>query len=198
MGKVLIRFYEELNDFLPPGKRRRDFEVPLNRKEAVREIIERLGVPPEQVDLLLVNGQSAALDDVVGEGDRISVYPVFERFNIRGVSRVRENPLRGLKFIVDSDLKTLAQALERLGLDIWFRDDLHREETLQAAKQEHRIFLTVQGDIRGPRGFDRMIVLKPGSLREQVDQVIDALDLGVEPEQESDYERKKPGEASHE
>jgi hypothetical protein len=198
MGKVLIRFYEELNDLLPPGKRRRDFEVPLNRKEAVREIIEKLGVPPEQVDLLLVNGQSAALDDVVGEGDRISVYPVFERFNIRGVSRVRENPLRGLKFIVDSDLKTLAQALERLGLDIWFRDDLHREETLQAAKQEHRIFLTVRGDIRGSRGLDRMIVLKPGSLREQVHQVIDALDLGVEPEQESHYERRKGGEASHE
>jgi uncharacterized protein len=198
MGKVLIRFYEELNDFLPPGKRKRDFEVPLNGNETVREIIEKLGVPPEQVDLLLVNGQSAALDHLVGEGDRVSVYPVFERFNIQGVSRVRERPLRELSFILDSDLKALAQALERLGQDVCFREALHREETLQAAKQEHRIFLTVQGDIRGLQGLDRVIVLKPGSLREQVHQVIDALDIGVEPERESYYERKKRGEASHE
>jgi len=197
MGMVLIRFYEELNDFLPPGKRKRDFEVPLNGKETVQKIIEKLGVPRALVDLLLVNGQSASFDNVVGEGDRISVYPVFERFNIRGVSRVRENPLRGLKFIVDSDLKALAQALERLGLDICFRGDLHREETLQAAKKEHRIFLTLREDLPGSRGLDRMIVLKPGSLREQVHQVIDALDLGVEPEQESHYERKQRGEASH-
>jgi len=68
MGTVLIRFYEELNDWLPPGKRKRDFEVPLNGKETVREIIETLGVPAEQVDLLLVNGQSAALEEVVKEG----------------------------------------------------------------------------------------------------------------------------------
>ena len=198
MGTVLIRFYEELNDFLPPGKRKRDVEVPLNGNETVREIIEKLGVPPEQVDLLLVNGQSAALDDLVGEGDRVSVYPVFERFNIQGVSRVREKPLRELSFIVDSDLKALAQALERLGQDVCFREELHKGETLQAAKQEHRIFLTVQGDIQGSQGLDRVIVLKPGSLCEQVHQVIDALDIGVEPGQESYYDRKKRGEASHE
>jgi len=57
---------------------------------------------------MLVNGKSATLDDLVGEGDRISVYPVFERLNIEGVSRVREKPLRRLRFIVDNDLKGLA------------------------------------------------------------------------------------------
>jgi hypothetical protein len=180
MGRVLIRFYEELNDFLPPGKRKRDFEVPLNGKETVQEIIEKLGVPRALVDLLLVNGQSASFDDVVGEGDRISAYPVFERFNIKGVSRVREKPLRELRFIVDSDLKALAQALERLGLDIWLCEDLHREEALQAAKKEQRIFVTLQADPPGSRRFDRMIVLKSGSLRDQVRQVMDELDLRAE------------------
>lgn len=196
MGNVLIRFYEELNDFLPPGKRKKDFEVPLKGREAVCEIIEKLGVPPAQVDLLLVNGRSAALDDIVGEGDRISVYPVFERFNIKGVSRVREKPLREPRFILDSDLKALALALERLGLDICFLGDLRREETLQAAKKEHRIFLTLKGELPGPEGFDRMILLEPGSLGEQVRQVMDALNLKVEPEQESHHERQKRTEAS--
>lgn len=198
MGMVLIRFYEELNDFLPPGKRKRDFEVPLNGKETVQEIIEKLGVPRALVDLLLVNGQSASFDDVVGEGDRISAYPVFERFNIKGVSRVREKPLRQLRFIVDSDLKALAQALESLGLDVGFSEDLDSGQIPQVAKAEHRILLTARGDCPGFDKLDRTLVLKPGSLSEQVQQVIDALDLGIEPEQESYHERQKQREASRE
>jgi hypothetical protein len=195
---VLIRFYEELNDFLPPGKSKRDFEVPLNGKETVQEIIEKLGVPRALVDLLLVNGQSASFDDVVGQGDRISVYPVFERFNIKGVTRVRGKPLRELRFIVDSDLKALAQALESLGLDVGFSEDLDSGQILQVAKAEHRILLTARGDFPGFLELDRTLVLKPGSLSEQVHQVIDALDLGIEPEQESDHERQKQREASRE
>ena len=177
MGMVVIRFYEELNDFLPPGKRKRDFEVPLNGKETVREIIEKLGVPRALVDLVLVNGQSASFDDVVGEGDRISAYPVFERFNIKGVSRVREKPLRELRFIVDSDLKALAKALESLGLDVGFCEDLDSGQILQVAKAEHRILLTAQRDFPGFHKLDRTLVLKQGSLSEQVQQIIDALDL---------------------
>jgi hypothetical protein len=177
MGKALFRFYEELNDGLPPGKRKRDFEVPLEGKETAREVIEKLGVQPEEVDLLLVNGQSADLDYVVEEGDRISAYPVFERLDIKGVSRVREKPLRKLRFIVDSDLKSLARSLEALGLDVSFCGDLGREQILQLAKEEHRILLTQQRDLRQPQELDRMIVLKPGSVHELVDQVIQALDL---------------------
>ncbi|MCU0595067.1 MAG: Mut7-C ubiquitin/RNAse domain-containing protein [Desulfobacterota bacterium] len=184
MGKVLIRFYEELNEFLPADRRKRDLEIPLKRRKGVRELIETLGVPTAQVDLLLINGRSAALDDVVREGDRISVYPVFERFNIRGVSRVREKPLRKLKFIVDSDLKLLGQAMGRLGLDVRFRDDLETGEILRAAKAEHRILLTRRNDLSRLQTMDRVIVIRTGSLEEQVREVTDALDLRVEAEQE--------------
>jgi sulfur carrier protein ThiS len=191
MGKVLIRFYEELNDYLPPGKRKRDFEVPLNGNETVRQIVGRLGVPPAQVDLLLVNGQSVSLEEVVNQGDRISVYPVFESLDIEEVSRVREKPLRSLRFIADADLKTLAQALERLGLDVFSREGLGREEILQAAKEERRVLLTLQSDLEGSQELERMIVLRPGSLHEQIHQVIDALDLRVDVGEERAHEGKE-------
>jgi uncharacterized protein len=196
MAEALFRFYEELNDGLPPGKRKRDFGVSLKGKETLREILERLGVPAARVDLLLVNGRSAGLDDVVREGDRISVYPVFERLDIEGVSRVREKPLRRLRFIVDNDLKGLAQSLERLGLDVLYDEDLRGEEILQAAKKENRILLTLKRELAGSQELERMIVLKPGSLREQVHQVIDALDLRVERGQEREHERRRQREAS--
>jgi len=195
MAEALFRFYEELNDGLPPGKRKRDFGVSLKGKETLREILERLGVPAARVDLVLVNGRSAALDDVVREGDRISVYPVFERLDIEGVSRVREKPLRRLRFIVDNDLKGLAQSLERLGLDVLYDEDLRGEEILQAAKKENRILLTLKRELAGAQELERMMVLKPGSLREQTHQVIDALDLGVERVQESEHERRRQREA---
>ena len=191
MAQVLCRFYEELNDGLPPDKRKKDFEVSLKGKETLREILENLGVPAARVDLLLVNGRSAALDDVVGEGDRISVYPVFERLDIEGVSRVREKPLRRLRFIVDKDLKALAQSLERLGLDVRSDEHLRGEETLQEARKERRILLTLKSELPGSQELDRMIVLKPGSLREQVHQVIDALDLRDERGQKREHERKR-------
>jgi hypothetical protein len=195
MAEALFRFYEELNDGLPPGKRKRDFGVSLKGKETLREILERLGVPAARVDLLLVNGRSAALDDVVREGDRVSVYPVFERLDIEGVSRVRDKPLRRLRFIVDNDLKGLAQSLERLGLDVLYDEDLRGEEILQAAKKENRILLTLKRELAGSQELERMIVLKPGSLREQTHQVIDALDLRVERGQEREHERRRQREA---
>ena len=183
MGKVLIRFYEELNDFLPPGKRKKDVEASLHGNETVREIIERLGVPAEKVDLLLLNGRSASLEEFVKEGDRISVYPVFERFNIRDVSRVREKPLRRLRFIADSDLRGLGQALARLGLDVFLGSDLDASQILQVAKAEHRVLLTGRSELSRFQEIDRVIVIRPGTLEEQVHQVTNALDLRVEPEQ---------------
>ena len=178
MEKAVFRFYEELSDDLPPGKRKKDFEVSLEGKKTVREIIEKMGVPPAEVDLLLVNGQSVDLDYVVREQDRISVYPVFETLNIKGASRVREKPLRTLKFIVNRELEALAESLKGLGLDVCFRGDLDGEQILRIAKGERRILLTQEEGLLESQEIDRVIVLKSGSLHEQVNQVIHALDLG--------------------
>jgi uncharacterized protein with PIN domain len=70
-------------------------------------------------------------------------------------------------------------------LDVFFREGLEREGILHAAKEERRILLTLQSDLEGSRELERMIVLRPGSLHEQIHQVIDALDLRIEVPQES-------------
>jgi hypothetical protein len=41
-------------------------------------------------------------------GDAVSVYPVFESFDIASVSRVRPVPLRDLRFVLDVHLGRLA------------------------------------------------------------------------------------------
>jgi hypothetical protein len=49
---------------------------------SVRDFLESFGVPLTEVDLILVNGVSAGLDRLVRPGDRLSVYPVFESFDL--------------------------------------------------------------------------------------------------------------------
>src|SRR6266496_3128709 len=106
-----FRFYEELNDFLAPDRRKRDFDVRCAREATVKNAIESLGVPHTEVELILVNGHSVDFSYRMRDGDRVSVYPMFEAFDIEPLLRVRPQPLRATRFIADSHLGGLARLL---------------------------------------------------------------------------------------
>lgn len=93
-GEVTFRFYEELNDHLPEVTRKKDVRFQFSKLTTIKEAIECLHVPPAEVDLLLVNGRSVSLDYLLEGGDRISVYPIFERLDISSITKVRERPLK--------------------------------------------------------------------------------------------------------
>ncbi len=63
MPEAIFRFYEELNDLLPRHRQKTDFEVAFDGKRSVKDMIEALGVPPADVDLILVNGRSESNRD---------------------------------------------------------------------------------------------------------------------------------------
>src|SRR5882724_8575676 len=89
-----FRFYEELNDFLAPARRRREFSAPCARAATTKHMIEALGVPHTEVELVLVNGESVGFDRLLADGDRVAVFPVFEVFDVTPLLRLRERPLR--------------------------------------------------------------------------------------------------------
>lgn len=142
MAGVTLRFYAELNDFLPPERRQTAFTVPLARQTSVKDLIESLGVPHTEVDLILVNGESVDFAYRVRAGDRISVYPVFEALDIAPLVRVRPRPLREPRFVLDTHLGKLALYLRMLGFDALYRNDYADEELARISSQEHRILLT--------------------------------------------------------
>ncbi len=88
-----FRFYEELNDHLPQGRRKCSFRVDLAGRPTVGELIASLGVPLEEVDLLLVDGVSCDFERRLHGGERVAVYPVFERFDISSLVRLAGRPL---------------------------------------------------------------------------------------------------------
>jgi uncharacterized protein with PIN domain len=137
-----FRFYEELNDFLPPEKRKVDFEHYFEGKPAIKDIIEAIGIPHTEVDMILVDGNSVGFDYQLQDGDRVSVYPVFESFDISAVSRVRRTPLREPRFILDVHLGKLSRQLRLLGFDTLYSNVFEDEEIVNISVQENRLILT--------------------------------------------------------
>ena len=58
MKKIHLRFYEELNDFLPADKKKIRFEHKFIDRSSVKDLIESYGIPHTEIDMILVNGQS--------------------------------------------------------------------------------------------------------------------------------------------
>ena len=92
--RVRVRFYQELGDFLAPHLRGREFELTASRGTTTKALVEHCGVPHGEVDLLLVEGESVDFSYQVQHGQRVSVFPVFESFDISALTRVRPAPLR--------------------------------------------------------------------------------------------------------
>lgn len=142
MKRVFLRFYAELNDFLPPERRMTEFEYSFYVAPSVRDVIESAGVPHTEVDLILVNGRSVDFSYVVEDGERISVYPVFESIDIGPLVRLRPKPLRQARFVLDVHLGRLAAYLRMAGFDALYRNDYTDERLAAISSAEERILLT--------------------------------------------------------
>lgn len=142
MVTATFRFYEELNDFLAPSQRRRDLSCPCARAATVKHMIEALGVPHTEVELILVNGESVPFERLVEDGDRVAVYPKFESLDVTPLLRVREHPLRNLRFVADAHLGGLAHLLRMTGFDTLYDNHFEDSEIARIAADEQRIVLT--------------------------------------------------------
>ena len=142
MVRAWFRFYAELNDFLPPERRQAAFPHTFDQRASIKDVIESLGVPHTEVDLILVNGQSVDFSCLVRDGDRVSVYPVFEALDISPLALVRPAPLREVRFVLDAHLGRLAAYLRLAGFDTVCQPDPGDAELADTSLREQRILLT--------------------------------------------------------
>lgn len=139
---ISIRFYEELNDFLPEDKRKKIYQINYLGRQSVKDLIESQGVPHTEVDLVIVNNISVDFNYIINPGDFISVYPIFESIDITKLTKVREKPLRELKFILDVHLGKLAKYLRLLGFDTIYNNNYSDLDVIKISNTEKRIILT--------------------------------------------------------
>lgn len=140
MGKANLRFYAELCDLVgePSGRIEREFLG----SPGVKDLIEACGVPHTEVDLVLVNGEPVDFAYRIADGDRVSVYPVFEAFDVGDISEVRASPLRVTRFVLDVHLGKLARFLRLLGLDVVYSPERDDADLVQDSLEADRILLT--------------------------------------------------------
>ncbi|MBN2533384.1 MAG: Mut7-C ubiquitin/RNAse domain-containing protein [Spirochaetales bacterium] len=177
MIKVHIRFYEELNFFIRPEKRKQLIERHCKEGTTVKALIETCGIPHTEVDLVLVNGESRGFSYQLENNDRISVYPVFESFDIGKVSRVRPAPLRVIRFILDVHLGKLAKRLRLLGFDTLYSNTYTDEELSELSKKERRIILTRDTGLLKRKIITHGYYVRSRDPKEQLFEVIRRFDL---------------------
>lgn len=140
--KVYCRFYEELNEYLPAHRRKVEFVHEFDGMLTLMDLMEVLGVPSGEIDLILVNRESVDLTYRLQDNDRVSVYPVFESMDISSLSRIRSNPLRETRFVTSRNLRSMTRHLKMLGFDVKYSIDASNEELYRISREEKRILLT--------------------------------------------------------
>jgi len=140
MRDVSFRFYAQLSDFLPPGRRGRRFTHLLAGPASVKDTIEALGVPHSEVDLILINGQMEDFSHPLSIGDDVSVFPAFRAIDVTSLRRVGADAPRPARFALDVHLRKLASLLRLAGFDaVLLADDA---ELAGTAARDERILLT--------------------------------------------------------
>ena len=177
MPKGTFRFYEELNDFLPKHRRKTDFEATFKGKRSIKDMIEALGVPHTEIDLILVNGNSVDFNYILQDEDRVSVYPVFESLNITDVTLLKKIPLRRNKFIADINLGNIIKYMRVLGLDLYYDPLLSTREIIEISKRENRVILTKSRKLLKFKDVSHGIFIRPGTTTEQIRRIIYYLDI---------------------
>jgi uncharacterized protein len=177
MTRLYIRFYEELNDFLPMEKRKNKFVYDIFGSPSVKDVIESLGVPHTEVDLILVNGKSIDFSYNVQDEDDISVYPVFETLDITDVQHLRPKPLRDPKYILDVHLGSLARYMRLAGFDTLYRNDLDDEQIVSISLKEKRSILTRNRQILKRNDVTHAYWIRSTEVKEQLKEIINRFHL---------------------
>ena len=177
MKTAHIRFYEELNDFLPPPQRKQRFDIHFNGTPSIKDVIESQGVPHTEIDLILVNGTSVRFNYKLKNEDDVSVYPLFESFDISSLQRLRAKPLRHPKFVLDVHLGTLAKYMRMLGFDTKYQNDFLDEQIIEISLKEKRTVLTRDLGILKQKKLTHGYYVRNTKPVKQIEEIIRRFDL---------------------
>ena len=144
MAEATLRFFGSLNDFLPAARRSAAFAARVERGQTVKDLIEAVGVPHPEVDVVLANGAAVDFAYAVDDGDVIAVYPAGAAAEAPTGARLIHLALSPPepRFVLDVHLGRLAAYLRMLGFDTVYQTDCDDDVLARIAHDEGRILLT--------------------------------------------------------
>lgn len=178
-----LRFYAELRDLLPRRHRSGRVRHRVIETQSVKDLIESYGVPHTEVEVILADGASVGFAHRPSAGQRISVYPVFEAFDVRPLIRLRPEPLRQTRFVLDGHLGALARRLRLLGFDCIYATDSDDDDLVELSVHGRRILLTRDRLLLRRRAITHGYLLRSDRPDRQVREVVRRFQLSgsIEP-----------------
>ncbi len=73
--KIDVYLYASLAKYLPQNVAGRYVTLDVDANSRIRDVVELLTIPEKSIKLIFVNGTHAQLDTVVGDGDRVGLFP---------------------------------------------------------------------------------------------------------------------------
>jgi uncharacterized protein with PIN domain len=140
-------------------------------------MIEALGVPHTEVELILLNGAAVGLDVLLRNGDRVAVYPKFETFDVASLLRIRPRTQRTLRFVADAHLGGLARLLRMAGFDTLYDNHADDAEIAACSEREGRIVLTRDRDLLKRRAVTHGCYIRNLKAERQLGELVDRLDM---------------------
>ena len=177
MPQVRLRFYAELNEHLPAQMRQAEFSHVASEGTTLGSLLVGFAIRENQVDLILVNGESAALSHVLKEDERVSIYPVFDSIDVSPLTRMVDRPRRRMRFVLDVHLGKLAHHLRMMGFDTLYRNDYTRPGLLEIAMRDDRILLSKGAAIIEREEITAGYRVRSSDPREQLIEVLTRFDL---------------------
>ncbi|VXB05858.1 Mut7-C RNAse domain-containing protein [Massilia sp. 9I] len=178
MVTATFRFYDQLGAFLPRERRGREFSTPCAREATAKHMIEALGVPHTEVDLVLVNGESQGFEHALSEGDRVAVYPSFGQLDIHALQRLRSQIPGRPRFVADAHLGGLARLLRMAGYDTLYDNGYHDDEIERIAREEARVLLSRDRELLKRRSVEHGCYLHALDPAQQLRELFARLRLG--------------------
>ena len=174
-SEIYLRFYEELNDFLPPNKRKLRFAYTVEDGSPVEKLLKDFEMPLHLVEMVLVNGDAVKISHRLKNGDTVSIYPVFESLDIGPLVRLREKPLRQLhrnRFLVDTGLNRLSAYLRLFGFDTRNSTAGSGENIVRLAEKARRILLTCNAALIKNPAITRIHLIRHKKPRRQLAEIL--------------------------
>ncbi|MFC1744959.1 Mut7-C RNAse domain-containing protein [Candidatus Riflebacteria bacterium] len=174
---AILRFYGELNYFLPDSVWHRPFYYSFYENPTFSDLMDSFKIPPEKIGLLLLDGEVVELSCPLKEGSRATFYPRFQNIDISEEISASKKPVVSPRFILPLNLGKLTKYLRMLGFDSICEPDFIPGKVDVLAMQEGRVLLSRSKKFAARKLYAECYVVKSEQPAIQVREVVNRFNL---------------------
>lgn len=169
---IKICFHGELNDFLPAREKQRTISHEIKKARSVKDLIESIGIPHTEIDIILVNEQSVDFAFQLSGEEQIEVYPLTENLPLSPLLHNAPKIAIEPRFILDVHLGKLARYLRMLGFDTLYHNNYDDPELADISSNEQRILLTSDRKLLMRKKITRGYYMRSRHPKQQVKELL--------------------------